>query len=268
MTERTISAVIGILLLGIMIDSGGLLYIIGIMCMNIFALWELKNALKERNINIFFMLIMAIILAFYMTNYTINSMIDFLSFYLVFIIMFIFLNSMINNSNENRLNDIVYSIFSFIYTLFFSYFVYIRNLPDGKIYVWWIFIMTWACDTGAFFIGNFFGKRKLSYNISPNKTIEGSIGGIVSSVFLGLIFSKIFIPEMPVLHIITLGILIGVFSQLGDLSASLIKRFCSIKDFSNIIPGHGGILDRFDSALFSFPIAYYYIVLIIEKDVV
>lgn len=264
MIKRIVSAVIGVILLSLIISSGGLLYLLSIMCMNIFALWELKNAFNKRNIYIFFILSILIIFSVYATYYCSKTNLNFLYLNLVLIVIATFLNIIINKGSENRFNDIAYSVFSFVYTtLFFIHFIFMRNLPNGKIYVWWTFVMTWACDTGAFFSGLLFGRKKLSPLISPNKTIEGSLGGIVSSMVCSVLFCKVFAPNIIISHAILLGSLIGIFSQLGDLSASLIKRFCNIKDFSNIIPGHGGILDRFDSSLFSFPVAYYYIVLIL-----
>jgi phosphatidate cytidylyltransferase len=109
------------------------------------------------------------------------------------------------------------------------------------------------------------GKTALAPAVSPNKTIEGSLGGILSSVAASVLYSVYFLPEINTLHAILFGICIGVVAQIGDLSASFIKRYCQIKDFSNIIPGHGGILDRLDSALFSFPVAYIFIKLLLQK---
>lgn len=264
MAKRFISALIGILLLSLIINYGGVLYFFGILCMNIFALWELKNAFNKRNINIFFVLSILIIFSVYVAYYCNKLRFNFLYLNFVLFVMIIFLNTIIRNRPEKKFDDIAYTIFAFTYTtLFFMHFVFMRNLPNGKMYVWWTFVMTWACDTGAFFTGLFFGKKKLSPEISPNKTVEGSLGGIVSSIIFSVLFCSIFIPDIIVFHAILLGVLIGIFSQLGDLSASIIKRFCNIKDFSNTIPGHGGFLDRFDSSLFSFPIAYYYIVFIL-----
>jgi phosphatidate cytidylyltransferase len=170
------------------------------------------------------------------------------------------------NRHRKYLIDAVLSVFSFIYTsLLFMCIVLVRNLPNGIYLTWWIFILTWACDTGAFFTGIFVGKKPLAPEISPKKTLEGSFGGMLSSVAVSVVFASYLMPEIETIHTIILGILVGFVSQVGDLSASLIKRHCKIKDFSNAIPGHGGILDRLDSALFSFPMAYIYIKIIFQK---
>ncbi len=124
------------------------------------------------------------------------------------------------------------------------------------------FLCTWACDTGAFTFGKLWGKTKLAPMLSPNKTIEGALGGFVSSVVIAVIVGLII--KLPLHHSLALGAMFGVFSQMGDLSESAIKRELGIKDFGTIVPGHGGILDRFDSLLFSGPVAYYYIELFIH----
>lgn len=125
------------------------------------------------------------------------------------------------------------------------------------------FFGTWACDTGAYFLGRAFGKTKLAPRLSPNKTWEGAIGGFLASVAVTV--GAGYIIHLPVAHSIALGALFGLFTQLGDLSESTIKRELGIKDFGTLVPGHGGILDRFDSILFTSPIAYYYAVLFLHN---
>lgn len=121
------------------------------------------------------------------------------------------------------------------------------------------FLGTWACDTGAYFIGRLYGKTKLAPKLSPNKTIEGSVAGLISSVLVTVIAGTIL--RLPPQHSLALGAIFGILTQLGDLSESAIKRELSIKDFGTLVPGHGGILDRFDSLLFTGPAAYYYALL-------
>ncbi len=121
------------------------------------------------------------------------------------------------------------------------------------------FFGTWACDTGAYFIGRAYGRTKLAPKLSPNKTIEGSIGGLACSIILTVVIGTII--NLPPQHSLALGALFGILTQLGDLSESAIKRELGIKDFGAIVPGHGGILDRFDSILFTGPVAYYYALL-------
>ena len=116
---------------------------------------------------------------------------------------------------------------------------------------WIIFLSAWSTDTMAYFIGKNFGKHKISQNISPNKTLEGFIAGVISCVLVISIYGFIFNDKLniSILNLVFLSIFTGIVGQIGDLIASSIKRFAEIKDFGNLIPGHGGILDRFDSIL-------------------
>lgn len=264
MLERIASAIVGIALLGYIINAGGWLFWGGICLLNILALNEIRNAFKRCNINIAFgHLSVFTIMLFYFIKIIPNHNFTIL-LPPVLLIIFLFSYSIINN-NHYRIQDIAFNVFSYVYTSgLFLHFILMRNLRDGVYFMWWIFITNWACDTGAFFTGLIFGKNKLAPAISPHKTIEGSIGGILFSVFASFLYIKFILPEIKIVDSLILGFLVGIFSQMGDLSASLIKRYCSIKDFSRIIPGHGGILDRFDSTLFSLPIAYYYIMWFIQ----
>jgi phosphatidate cytidylyltransferase len=157
--------------------------------------------------------------------------------------------------------DISISLLGFIYVaVFFSFIVLVNSKTYGNYLIWLIFIISWFSDTCAYYIGRKFGKRKLCPDVSPKKTIEGSIGGIIGSVG-GVLLWSYFISNTDIIwyQVLLLGVAAGVISQIGDLSASLIKRYIGVKDYGKIMPGHGGILDRFDSILFTAPIVYYYI---------
>lgn len=266
MLKRTISAVVGIIMLGYIINAGGWVFFLTISFLNLFAIYELQRAFKRIDIHIttIYIYIFTLIQLFFANHIPrLNFLIIPLNLFLFLILIFIY---SIIDDNKNHMIDIVFSIFSYLYTsMLFMYFILMRNLFNGIYFIWWVFITTWACDTGAFFTGILWGKNKLSPKISPHKTLEGSIGGIAFSIAASIIYAKLILPEIVLFDSLTIGFLIGIFSQIGDLSASLIKRYCNIKDFSKIIPGHGGILDRFDSTLFSFPVAYYYITLFIQK---
>ena len=132
----------------------------------------------------------------------------------------------------------------------------------GACLVMLTFVGTWACDTGAYFIGRAFGRTKLAPKLSPNKTWEGAAGGFGASLVITLAAG--YAIHLPAVHSLALGALFGLLTQLGDLSESSIKRELDIKDFGTLVPGHGGILDRFDSLLFTGPVAYYYAVLFLH----
>jgi phosphatidate cytidylyltransferase len=161
--------------------------------------------------------------------------------------------------------DISLTFFGVFYIAFLlSFIVFTRNLNNGFFFVWLIFIGAFSTDTMAYFAGRFFGKHKLMPAISPKKTVEGAIGGVIgcalTSLLYGLYLNKSgSIGFIPYYHFLLMGILCGIISQVGDWAASAIKRFVKVKDFGNIMPGHGGALDRFDSILFTAPVVYFYL---------
>lgn len=128
-----------------------------------------------------------------------------------------------------------------------------------------IFVTIWICDSAAFFVGKAIGKNKLFPRHSPKKTWEGAIGGFVLSIFSMIGATQILIPEFPIVHAVAIGVIIGIFGQIGDLAESQLKRDVGIKDSSSILPGHGGILDRFDSIIFVSPIILAYMILNLIK---
>lgn len=163
--------------------------------------------------------------------------------------------------------DVAVTMFGVFYIPFlFSFVTLTRLLQNGIYYIWIIFICSCATDTCAYFIGIFFGKNKLLPNVSLQKTIEGSIGGIVGTVVIMVLYGKyllgIDVMNISLWHFAILGFVTSVVAQIGDLFASSIKRFVGIKDYGSILPGHGGILDRFDSIMLIAPMIYFYIKLV------
>jgi phosphatidate cytidylyltransferase len=137
----------------------------------------------------------------------------------------------------------------------------LRGLPFGREWIFLVLLIVMAGDTAAYFTGVSLGRRKLYPAISPNKSIEGALGGLVGSLAGALVARFGFFPALTVLDCLFLGLFLGVLGQLGDLFESMLKRSFGVKDSGTIIPGHGGILDRLDSLLFAFPPAYYYALL-------
>ncbi len=166
------------------------------------------------------------------------------------------------NIEHRKLEDAMATITGIVYVVFFSFHVTLVEQTQYGILIWLVVLTAFGTDIMAYFSGFLFGKHKLCPKISPKKTIEGSIGGTLGSVILCGLFGYFFAPEVLV-HCLIIGVLGGIVSQFGDLTASIFKRKMGIKDYGNLIPGHGGILDRFDSVLFTGPLVYYYIVLVI-----
>jgi phosphatidate cytidylyltransferase len=166
-------------------------------------------------------------------------------------------------TNDHNITDGPVTTLSVLYIGFLSsHIVLIDNLEQGSILIWLALLTSFGTDTSAYFSGMLWGKKKLSPSLSPKKTVEGSIGGIIGSMLLCLLFANLYAPEL-MLHCALIGLAGSVAAQFGDLVASAFKRKMGIKDYGSLIPGHGGILDRFDSILFTTPVVYYYIVLII-----
>lgn len=167
------------------------------------------------------------------------------------------------NIEHRKLEDAMATITGIFYVVFFSFHVVLvdQTGPYGLM-LWLIVITAFGTDIMAYFSGYLLGKHKLCPHISPKKTIEGSIGGVLGSVILSGLFGWFFLPDL-LIHCLVIGVLGGIVSQFGDLTASIFKRKMGIKDYGHLIPGHGGILDRFDSVLFTGPMVYYYIVLVI-----
>jgi phosphatidate cytidylyltransferase len=161
--------------------------------------------------------------------------------------------------------DVSVTFLGIIYVVFlFSFVTLTRNMGNGYLYIWLIFIGAWATDTFAYFTGVSIGKTKILPKVSPKKSLEGSVGGIAGCILAMLLFGMAFnhILNVPLFHFAILGGICGVVSQIGDWAASAVKRSVDIKDYGNIMPGHGGVLDRLDSILFVAPAVYFYISLI------
>lgn len=153
-----------------------------------------------------------------------------------------------------------------LYVAMFMSCIILLRIKSGIFGVLPIFICAWMTDVGAYFAGYFFGKHKLIPAVSPKKTVEGAVGGVISAVLSCLIYGVIvkigFGKEfLSYTMLALLAAAASVFSQLGDLIASVVKRECGIKDFGTIFPGHGGILDRFDSVIFIAPLVYYFMLM-------
>lgn len=139
-----------------------------------------------------------------------------------------------------------------------------NDFPEGYKLVFFLLLVVWLGDTGAYYVGKQFGKHKLSPRISPKKTIEGLIGGISASIIAAVVIHFTFFPKFPLLHAVIAGILLSIAGVIGDLAESMWKRSAAVKDSGTLIPGHGGFLDRFDSILFTAPILYCYWTLIVH----
>ncbi len=178
-----------------------------------------------------------------------------------FIIVILFIQLILKDLKISVV-DIAITLFGILYIdLFIMFLPLLAGTKNGKILIWYPFFIAWGTDIMAYFIGKTLkmGKHKFS-KISPNKSIEGCVAGLLGGVVLSIIYTACinkFLPiYVPYEKILIISILLSILGQFGDFAASSIKRFVGIKDFSNLIPGHGGLLDRIDSLIFISPFAY------------
>lgn len=184
-----------------------------------------------------------------------------LMFFIAFLMLLMF--SYVIAFPKYKTEQITTVFFGLFYvSIMLSYIYQVRMLESGAFIVWMIFIGAWGSDTCAYCIGILIGKHKVFPRLSPKKSLEGCIAGIIGAALIGFIYASIFKGqiagvELPQLRFAIIGGASSVISQLGDLAASAIKRNHEVKDYGKLIPGHGGILDRFDSIIFTAPVVYY-----------
>lgn len=250
LSVRALTGFIGLLLLVFIVSKGKLFLSISILVISIIGLWEFYRVLNNINIKpINYMGYLASIGIFIA-----NVSQEISATLIIYIITALLMMSLLLNKRL-RIIDVSATLLGVLYIPFFLFYIY---QLDGTIYIWLVFLIAFGTDTFAYIAGNLVGKNKLCPDISPNKTKEGSLGGILGSLIIVLIFGY-FTDAGPVLKLIILSVLASIISQIGDLVASRIKRLAKIKDYGFIMPGHGGILDRFDSIIFCAPLIYYYV---------
>ncbi|RDY23900.1 phosphatidate cytidylyltransferase [Romboutsia maritimum] len=224
------------------------------------ALNEFYKAFKEKDINPLFNI--GYMFAAYIGIKNIFSLPVEYTCMIIFMLFFISITYILRC--RNNIIDIAITFFGVFYVAIFFDFIILtaNNFELGKIYVWLIFVISFMTDTFAYFSGYLFGKHKLIPKISPKKTVEGSIGGIIGSTCGCILFGYIF--NLDLIYMALIGSLGSVIAQFGDLFASSIKRYVGIKDYGKLIPGHGGILDRFDSVILVAPFVYNAIIFFIK----
>lgn len=260
MKTRILSAIILLPLLAVVYFGGRVLlvacFIIGMMGVREFYQGFEKLSIKPSHLigNVSLLLLYAISIFAPENQY----------FYMLWFMAVVFMSLLyLFKIEERQLADAMATLTGIFYVIYFSYHVsLVEQIPQYGILVWLVFLTAFGTDTMAYFTGLTIGKHKLCPRISPKKTIEGSVGGILGSVIFCGLFGYFFAPIVFV-HCLVIGFLGGIVSQFGDLTASIFKRKMGIKDYGNLIPGHGGILDRFDSVLFTAPMVYYYIMIFI-----
>lgn len=225
------------------------------------ALYEFFTLLKSKDIHIYrlFGVVMGIIIPsiVYMELGTTQSG-EIL--FLVLGCLFLFLLQFFHKDNSQALTGIAITLFGVLYVSWFlSFVIKIRFLENGVLWIAYLVAVTKAADIGAYLVGSLLGRRTLIPHVSPRKTVEGLIGGLSLSILVSVLIGHYMPIDFSLFHWVVTGLLIGGVGQIGDLSESLMKRFCGAKDSGNLLPGMGGVLDSIDSILFTAPIFYFHL---------
>ncbi|MGN0170168.1 MAG: phosphatidate cytidylyltransferase [Lachnospiraceae bacterium] len=256
---RLISGVILVVLALFLIITGGNVLFFSMIAISLMGLFELYRVFKIHNRLPGFIGYIAVIL--YYLDLKLEYLPDIRMLFVGSLILI--LAAFVIRYPHYDVTQMMAAFFGIFYVGVLVSFVYqTRMLPWGNVLVWLIFLSSWGCDTCAYCTGMLFGKHKMTPLLSPKKTVEGAVGGVIGSVLLTLLYGWIMGRFMPMeKRILIVMAVIAVFgsliSMIGDLAASAIKRNYDVKDYGKLIPGHGGILDRFDSVFFTAPIVYF-----------
>jgi len=183
------------------------------------------------------------------------------AFYITFCVITVLTARLFSSRQvEGALSDVAVTLAGLFYVaLLLGFQVAIHRGYQGKYWLVFLYLVIWASDTGAYYIGTAFGKHRLYEKISPKKSIEGLIGGLLASVIIALLCKQWLVPSLGIIEAAVLGVVLALVGTIGDLVESLLKRSVGVKDSGTIIRGHGGILDRMDSMMFAAPVLYYYL---------
>ncbi|MFW6030167.1 MAG: phosphatidate cytidylyltransferase [Halanaerobiales bacterium] len=265
LSKRVISAILGIIFLIIMVLWGSLPFFGLVIIAALIAIYEYNKILEMKSNN---QLLLSVFTLFILmiTFLNIKEAISFPWPFLILSILFLLaLYHILKTDQQDFLSVFGYNIIGILYIAGgLSFFILLREFSiapfDSTKALWLVLLATWAGDTGAYFIGNKFGKTSLSAK-SPNKSVEGAIGGILFAMLVVSIYTTILGAFSS--YWLLYALIIAVIAMIGDLFESSIKRFANVKDSANLIPGHGGILDRIDSLIFSAPFTYYFLFFIL-----
>ncbi|WP_102271427.1 phosphatidate cytidylyltransferase [Cytobacillus massiliigabonensis] len=258
MKQRIISAIVfGAIFLPVVIIGGMPVVILAYLLASI-ALYELLKMRKLSIISVPGIISLLLLWIFLLPNQfqTLLNFIHFTKIEFALLAVLLFLTYTVVTKNKFTFDDVAFSILSTLYVgIGFYYFIETRE--EGLIFIFFSLFIIWATDSGAYFIGRAIGKKKLWPEISPNKTIEGSVGGVFCALIVAVLFLLFTDIPASLFQLLIITVVLSVFGQIGDLVESALKRHYDVKDSGKIMPGHGGILDRFDSLLFVWPLIHF-----------
>ena len=251
---RLLSGIVLVILALVVIISGGYVTLLSLLAISLIGMYELYRVFKlEKTPMAMAAYIVAVIFYCNLKWMWIGDPLMFVMGLLI-ILMFIYVFSY----PKYEAKDVMAMFFGMFYVaMMLSYVYQIRMLPNGVYLAFLIFICSWGCDTCAYCVGVLIGKHKMAPVLSPKKSIEGAVGGVVGTALLTVLYTYIFRAQMGLGTRAIISAVAALISMVGDLTASAIKRNYDIKDYGTLIPGHGGIMDRFDSMMITAPIIYY-----------
>ena len=252
---RLISGILLVIAALLTIISGGYVLFFTLLCISLIGMQELYKAMGIHEDHTGLLEIVGYLGA---VLYYISLLLGFESYGLMAVLVSLILVMFVYvfTYPKYHANQVMAAFFGVVYVaVMLSFILMTRNLPDGKFIVWLIFLCSWGCDTCAYCVGMLIGKHKMAPVLSPKKSVEGGVGGVVGAALLGVIYAAA--TQGPMVEYAVICGIGALISMVGDLAASAIKRNQGIKDYGKLIPGHGGILDRFDSVIFTAPVIYY-----------
>ena len=256
---RLLSGIILVILALIVIISGGYVTLLSLLGISFIGMYELYRVFKleKTPLAVVSYVIAAVFYGLEAFSFAVDPMIMVMLFLIILMFVYVF------TYPKYEAKDVMAIFFGMFYVaIMLSYVYQIRVLENGLYLAFLIFICSWGCDTCAYCVGVCFGKHKMAPILSPKKSIEGAVGGVVGTALLAAIYGFVFKTQMGletkgIIVLAVISAIAGLISMVGDLTASAIKRNYDIKDYGHLIPGHGGIMDRFDSMMITAPIIYY-----------
>lgn len=265
--KRTITGVITLPVLAIILIFSNTIimdiFTAIIACISMYEYFHCFKSTNKANPSQYLGYIYCILIAF--THFVDERLLTSIIIAIIPVSLVVLFAELVLSKGKKTVKDIAVTMLGICYIpLMLIYLSLVRDMEldhglNGKILIWFVLIASWGSDIFAYFIGRHFGKHKLTA-VSPNKTVEGAVAGVVGAILFGILFAVLCNTIWGVgINYLLIGCIMAVLSivgQIGDLAASSIKRYCEIKDFSELIPGHGGMLDRIDSIIFVLPFAF------------
>ena len=254
MVKRTISALIGAPFFLGLIYLGGKYTAFLVVVLTLLGLWEFMQIGEQMGMRAWYKLTMLVSIVWLISLLSGGA-----EWRLTVLVLWLLigLGRLALTYPKASLSEASFNLLAVLYSVvLLSHLYLLRQLPSGLEWTFLTIFLVWSTDIGAYIIGRQYGRHLLAPQVSPKKTVEGSLGGLLLSIIVALVFWRI-VGEATWIIYIVLAVIIGISAQIGDLFESALKRSAGVKDSGKLIPGHGGILDRFDSLIFALPLVYY-----------